>query len=533
MGKQAVSRNNSRYCSDNGSIRDRAYEISIGSYKRTYLTVPVEDMKYLGLMPDWGETAYLSEGVRRSWAGEYVYLEGEDKALFCSMYERVLGHAPVTHEKANGTRGQITRLPLLSEPLPADDRIYDIPVAEYGNDSSACAGDTTAVTVYNPILQSVTDFVMYMMVYHLISSHRTQGPRLLNTKLKMLRQWVRSKTPMLRGSFYDDKTRLMWIYMLRTRFPVCPTCGREFGRLKNIHLSDTYCDYQPHCSSKCAVLDPCARNKLEASSRAKYGVSRPASASVVRDKIRRTNVSKYGVENPVENPSVQAKIKQTCIEKYGVAHPLANRDIYERTVDSVKERYGVSNSLFVPGVREKIKDTMIKRYGVDSPLRNSDIKAKAKRTLMEHYGVDSPTRNPDLLNKAIETRIRNQRLANKPKEDGLVFDSKWELAFYRFCKSLQLDVEYHPCSIEYEYKGVSHRYYPDFRVGTKLYEVKGDCFIRPDGSWKCPFRRKGITDAEYAAECGQIEAKHACVVDHGVIVVSGSEMKDLGRILNG
>ena len=77
MGKQAVSRNNSRYRSENGSIRDRAYEISVGLYKRTYLTVTVEGMKYLGLMRDWGETGYLSEGVRRSWAGEYVYLEGE------------------------------------------------------------------------------------------------------------------------------------------------------------------------------------------------------------------------------------------------------------------------------------------------------------------------------------------------------------------------------------------------------------------------------------------------------------------------
>lgn len=532
MGKQAVSRNNSRYRSDKGSIRDRAYEICVGSYKRIYITVPVEDMKYLGLMPDWGETAYLSEGVRRSWAGGYVYLEGEDKDLFCSMYERVFGHAPITHEKANGTRGQITRLPMLSEPLPTDDEIYDIPIVEYSNDATVPAG-TTDVAVYNPILQSVTDFVMYMMVFHLISGHGTQGPRLLNTKLKMLRQWVRAKTPVLSGSFYDDKTRMMWVYMFRTRFPVCPTCGKEFGRLKNIHLSGTYCDYQPHCSSRCAALDPCARAKLEASSLSKYGVSRPASATVVRDKIKRTSIDKYGVENPFSSSEVRAKIEKTCIDRFGVPHPLQSKAIYDKTVDSVMERYGVTNSLFVPGVREKVKETMIKRYGVDSPLKNSAVKAKAKRTLMEHYGVDSPTRSPEFLNKAIETRIRNQRLVNKPKEDGLVFDSKWELAFYRFCKSLKLDVEYHPCSIEYEYKGVTHRYYPDFRVGQKLYEVKGDCFIKPDGSWKCPFRRKGVTDDEYADECGLLEAKHGCVVEHGVVVVSRSEMKDLGRILNG
>lgn len=460
MGKQAVSRNNSRYRSDNGSIRDRAYEISVGSYNRTYLTVPVDDMKYLGLMPDWGETAYLSEDVRRSWAGEYVYLEGEDKALFCSMYERVFGHAPVTHEKANGTRGQITRLPLLSEPLPTDDRIYDIPVVEYGNDSSACARNTTAVTVYNPILQSVTDFIMYMMVFHLVKGHGTQGPRLLDTKMKMLRQWVRSKTPLLSGTFYDNKTRLMWVYTFRTRFPVCPTCGKEFGHLKNVHMSDVYDAYQPHCSCACAALD-------------RY----------VQSKVAVTSIARYNVDHPSKSAEIREKAAQTCLDRYGA------------------------------------------RTAFGSPI----IRERSRKTSRERYGVDYPAQNPDILEKSIRTRIFKQRKNNKKRIDGYVFDSSWEAEFYLYCKNRGLDVEYHPCHLEYEFLGKKHRYYPDFRVGDKLYEIKGECFINDDGTWWCPFKR-GVDPAKYEVDCGKMEAKRQCAMANGVIVISRKEMDSLGEI---
>ena len=437
MAKQLVKRDNSHYRSDLGPIEDRDYEINhLPRANKDYLSVPREDLIHLGLTPEWNQSAFLSPETRRSFMGEYVFLTEEDTSVFTELYTRSVGKAPRVHRKE--TRSQLSRLPRFSDPVrrPEDP---ELPTAVVYTSDPSQTTDCSAVTVYNPILQSVTDFVMYCMVHDLVDNHTVQGPRMLETSLRMLKVWIRSKTPKLSGTFYDDKTRLMWVYTLRTDFPCCPICGRQFGHLKNVHLSKVYDAYQPHCSSRCARLDPQALKKYKEASLRIYGVSHPHKSKIVKERIKKTNLKKYGVE------------------------------FYTQT--------------------------------------------------------------SGFVDRALKAKNHNRKLKNRPQADGIVFDSGWELEFYTLCRNRRIEVEYHPCKFEYEYLGKKWHYYPDFRIGDKIYEIKGDNFINPDGSWKCPFRKKGMSDERYAIICGQVEAKHQCALRHGVIILARHEMDNLEKII--
>lgn len=436
MSVQKYQRDNSRYCSKLSPIGSRSYEIN-GGARNTYLSVPVEDLEFLGLIPDWNPQAFISSKSRKSWAGEVIYLTEEDANVFCDVYRAMLKHNPKMHHKSNGARCLVSRLPY----------IYDVaekpPIPNLPKDEpflcSKEVSDCRSVCVYNPIVQSITDFIMYVMVCDLVDNHPVQGPRMLQTSLKLLRTWIRIKTPLLNGSCYDDKTRLMWVYTMRTSFPICKTCRLEFGKLVNVHVSKSYDAYQPHCSSRCARLDKEAMKKYKRSSMERFGVPHPMSSSCVRD--------------------------------------------------------------------------------------------KARRTMIDRYGIDHIMHDPIHVSKIIDKRNSNQKLKNRPKSDGIVFDSRWEKKFYEFCKRNGLDVKYHPCSIKYKCDGVEHVYYPDFMVSGRLYEVKAPCFIKKDGTWTMPFRKKDWDDDTFSLYCRQAEAKSQCALRNGVVVVDNVDDDRLCAIL--
>ena len=52
-----------------------------------------------------------------------------------------------------------------------------------------------------------------------------------------------------------------------------------------------------------------------------------------------------------------------------------------------------------------------------------------------------------------------------------------------------------------------HRYFPDFRINGKLIELKGDHFLKEDGTWQCIWNHN--KDSLY-------EAKRQCAIKNGV-----------------
>ena len=497
MARQTRERDNSRYRKTPAPLAEQSYEVNetrIG----TLLSVPVHDLKLLGLMPEWNQSAFISGSSWKSARGKYAFLYGNDIDVFREVYEHATGMSMKTHPKGNDYPLHVNRL------IPFDaevERREDLPMP--GEIPYSCPAETstcTSLAVYNPILQSVTDFIMYMVVCYIIDNHQVQGPKMLDTKYLALRTWIRSKTPALSGTFYDDKTRMMWVYQFRTAFPVCPTCHREFGRLRNIHLSKTYSAYQPHCSSYCAKNDPCVQALARATSLEKYGVDHPAKSSEVRRRIERTLLERYGTSKLMEIEGAREKAMATSRSRYGTSYPAQTPDILAKTADTMLQRYGTSIAMRVP-----------------------EFKDKAKKTMMERYGVDSIMRIPEARRRAMETRFSKMKKENCIKVDGGYLDpSSWEKTVYDICVKHGLRFIYHPASLPFEFNGKTRHYEPDFEIEGRLYECKGDQFIREDGRWQCVYDHSN--DDLY-------EAKRQCAVRNNVRILTAFDMPYVESII--
>lgn len=56
---------------------------------------------------------------------------------------------------------------------------------------------------------------------------------------------------------------------------------------------------------------------------------------------------------------------------------------------------------------------------------------------------------------------------------GFYCDSSWELAFVIYCLDHNLPIKRCRQCLRYEFEGEIHRYYPDFEINDKIYEIKG------------------------------------------------------------
>ena len=116
------------------------------------------------------------------------------------------------------------------------------------------------------------------------------------------------------------------------------------------------------------------------------------------------------------------------------------------------------------------------------------------------------------------------------------FASTWEMKVFDYCKENGIDVDYQPAvSILYEYNGKQHTYHPDFRIGGKLYEVKGDHFFRINENtgkeeMYCPYKHSKLTQEQYNHLCGVFEAKHQCMLANAVTILRSKEIHNLKEV---
>ena len=153
--------------------------------------------------------------------------------------------------------------------------------------------------------------------------------------------------------------------------------------------------------------------------------------------------------------------------------------------------------------QNSIKQTCLIKYGktyncVADKLGFSAYKAK--------YGISNPTFDPKIREKQ-----RNKYTYNNEN-----FDSSWELAYYIWLKDHNIDFEYQPdISFKYEYNGKIHLYFPDFKVGDEIIEIKGRQFFE-NGKMICPYNR--TQDDIY-------EAKHQCMIKNNVKLILSNDIK--------
>ena len=119
--------------------------------------------------------------------------------------------------------------------------------------------------------------------------------------------------------------------------------------------------------------------------------------------------------------------------------------------------------------------------------------------------------------------MQNYKIQLKAKRkyryNGINFDSMAEIAFYIWLTDNNVKFEYHPINTSfcYLYKNKTHKYFPDFKIDGKYYEIKGTQFFKDKDISKemiNPFNRK--LD-------GLAKAKHQCMIKNNVIILTENE----------
>ena len=181
----------------------------------------------------------------------------------------------------------------------------------------------------------------------------------------------------------------------------------------------------------------------------------------------------------------------------------------------------------------------MERYGEVNSSKSQEIRAKLSRIISsgevsekiiavnrERYGYDYYVQSPEFHKKC------HKRYTN-PKYPDMTFATSWEFKVYDFLTENHIEFEYQvSIAIPYEYAGKTHYYHPDFRVGDRIVEVKGDQFFRINEETGkeemfMPWRKPGMSDEEYRNACEKEEAKHQCMIANNVVILRKRDIENL------
>ena len=210
---------------------------------------------------------------------------------------------------------------------------------------------------------------------------------------------------------------------------------------------------------------------------------------------------------------VQKKRQETWIRKYGVSSPTKSVEVKNKIAKTNLERYGASTPFLMDSFWEKAKKTCQDKYGTDFALQSKEIREKGKQTCLEKYGFEYSSQAPEIkekTNKTFQERYKAHHASSIYFYNNLKFDSFPELCFYLYYLKNNFDIHREAIYFTFSFDGRSYNYFPDFKINEKLYELKGDHFLKEDGTWQNPFNH--LEDAF-------MEAKRQCALNNGVIIL--------------
>lgn len=319
--------------------------------------------------------------------------------------------------------------------------------------------------------------------------------------------------------------------VLRKKGLICRKCSISRTK-RNLQLKPEETDWKPSTEDHLKEFDTLQN---------KWDTRTLEETQTINEKRRKTVQEKYGVNTVMESKQVQEtwkknnlidgkrpqeikdKIKKVFLEKYGVESPLhikenqmkgveasTSKEVRDKSRKTCLERYGVDNPNKVEAFREKVKKTCLERYGVENPGQSKQVQEKIKQTCLEKYGVETNLLLPGI-------RGSSKFL----KYDGLLFDSNWELQYYKYCKEKGFNIKREPKSIQYFCEGQAHLYYPDFEVEGQLVEIKGDYFFNEKDELIDPYVK-----SEKAQKLAK--AKYQCMLEQKVRILKRKDLLELG-----
>lgn len=267
----------------------------------------------------------------------------------------------------------------------------------------------------------------------------------------------------------------------------CPFCGKT--RVKGNIIRKT-------CGSRECNSKQHKKTFLEI-----YGVENPSQAESIKKKKAETSLKNYGVEHPLQSKLLLDRMHENNLKKWGTKYPAQLEEVKQKTKESYIAKYGTDNPHKDPLIKAKIRKTCEERYGGPGPQCSESVREKSKQTLMKNYGVDNPSKSEEIQKRKIETNrekfgadwnLQSEELrkdwASSYRYDSRNFDSSWELAFYVYLKDNNIDFKFHEEKYLYEdTSGKPHYYFPDFKIGDKIIEIKGSHLIDDQDNLISPY----------------------------------------------
>ena len=271
------------------------------------------------------------------------------------------------------------------------------------------------------------------------------------------------------------------------------TCMERYGSEYYSSTDEFRKKYKNTCLKKYGVENSFQVEEYKEKSKqtcvARYGVEYYSQTENHTEQSRHTCLKKYGVEHYSKTDECKERIKQTCRKKYGTDYFTQTLEYIEKIKQTSRTNYGTDFYVQTEEYKEKSRQTCIEQYGVEYYVQTNEYKKHARQTCLEKYGVEYPIQNREIMLKCKQKYIY----------DGIYFDSSPELALYIYLKDTGANFQYQPnVFFWYEYKGKESRYFPDFKIDNRLIEIKGNQFLKEDGTWQCPY--DNLLDDKYEAK---------------------------------
>ena len=187
------------------------------------------------------------------------------------------------------------------------------------------------------------------------------------------------------------------------------------------------------------------------------------------------------------------------LKEEGIDIDEYNLNKIKHSLETLSKIYGkeITNVNQIPNWKEKVQ----MNWKNKSQEELNEITEKIRTTMIEVYG----TSNPSDFTKRGRYYYDNQK-----------FDSSWEVYFYSYLKDNNISFQYHTKNFyfPYDFEGKPCRFYPDFIVGDKIYEVKGDHFFDENDVMINPF---DLSDRKP-------QYKQKCIQENNVILIRGKEI---------
>ena len=229
------------------------------------------------------------------------------------------------------------------------------------------------------------------------------------------------------------------IYQILNNLSEKPKCAECATNTKFITLAKGYSNF---CSLFCANNNKEKQKKTDKTKLKKYGNSNYNN----RTKFKQTNLEKYGDEYYNNNKQIKKSLKEKTLKEW--------HQIRTQQKETLFNRYGAENY----NNRNQMKTTKLKNYG-QSNYVNVDKMMETKRK----RGISPFGRNCGIYKE-------------------FYYESKWELAFIKYCLKNDVKIERNSTGFEYWYLDKKRKYYPDFYLPEvdQYIEIKNNYLLKQE-----------------------------------------------------